>query len=233
MHLPGTATTLPMKATVLRRSAAGCWTAGCGGCAMRLVRRRRVGRRRRASHRDVVDLFDALRTTIRERSLPLVLFEDLLSAFRQDVPSRDTPHGSSCSTTVAVLQTRSEGLCCGSPGHDDARFDQLVRRHLHGASADEFLAGSQDRFRSGPHLCAVRGPDCERGGRRAISQRARVTPAWQRVLADDGVTHPKAVRTRAARSVMPFRGVCGTSSARRGLGACAFSTASRLPASTS
>ncbi len=92
---------------------------------------------------DVVDLFGALGTTIRERSLPLQLFEDLLSAFRQDVAV----------TRYVTWEQRARLLSpFRKPGRENRSANcrarrrslrSVVRRDLHGSSADQFLARSQ------------------------------------------------------------------------------------------
>ena len=74
------------------------------------------------------EIFKALAHTIRSCRLPLSLFTDLLSAFRQDVSTKRIERGRCCSITAAARQTgRATGpQDCGLRGqHLDARSDAL------------------------------------------------------------------------------------------------------------
>ena len=60
---------------------------------------------------------------------------------RDDNALRDA--GTTCWTTAGARQTRSAGWCCASPAIDDDAPRRCVGRRLHGAAADELLAGSR------------------------------------------------------------------------------------------
>jgi phytoene/squalene synthetase len=64
---------------------------------------------------NTVEIFMALGDTIRRKRLPVVLFEDLLSAFTQDVTVTRYAAGTMSWTTAAARQIPSAGWCCGLP----------------------------------------------------------------------------------------------------------------------
>ena len=89
-----------------------------------------------------IAIFIALAHTI--RTLPTCRVR--CSRSPQRVPSGRrrppaTRPGPMCSITAAARPIRSAGWCCASPGYDDGRLDAAVGRGVHGAAADELLAG--------------------------------------------------------------------------------------------
>ena len=77
----------PTKALDLSRSVTACSMAGCAGFERpsRATRTRRAVRSNVGEPANTNEIFLALGATIRDKHLPPGLFEDLLSAFRQDV----------------------------------------------------------------------------------------------------------------------------------------------------
>ena len=132
-------TTSPTKATEAPTSA---WPARClapparvGGPFVSATGPLAVGE---PPHADAI--FLALGTSIRRLDLPVSCLEDLLSAFEQDVRVATTNVGRRARLLPAIGQSRSAGWCCALPASRRAARC-VVRLHLHGAAAHEFLAG--------------------------------------------------------------------------------------------
>jgi squalene synthase HpnC len=132
---------------------------------------------------DVVDLFGALGTTIRERSLPLQLFEDLLSAFRQDV-----------AVTRYVTWEQVLDYCRRSAnpvgrivlriaGRDDARFDQWSDAICTALQLTNFWQDLKLDFDRGRIYVPLEDIRASAAAENDLAA-GRVTPAWQRLLAD-------------------------------------------------
>ena len=145
-------------------------------------------------------VFVALAHTIRRAACRVSLFEDLLSAFKQDVTRSGTRPGRICWTTAGVRRTRSDGSCCASAATIDPRLDRRVGRGLHRAAADQLLAGSRARL---GRTAGVYVPADERERAGAVEQDldgGRMTPAWRQVMA--------GMIQRTRRAVREGRPVC-------------------------
>ena len=104
------------------------------------------------SPRDAV--FDALADTRAKFDLPTALFDDLLSAFRQDVDDHEVRHlGRGARLLPPVGQSRRppRAACCGI---STAAARRVVGRRVHGAAAHQLLAGPGDRLATRPALSA-------------------------------------------------------------------------------
>ena len=93
------------------------------------------------------EIFMALGATIRDKHLPPGLFEDLLSAFRQDVTV--TRYASWMDVMDYCRRSANPvgRLVLAHCRLSRQQTRRLVRSYLHGAPAHQLLAGSQDRFR--------------------------------------------------------------------------------------
>ncbi len=139
---------------------------------------------------DTVDIFLALGASIRECALPVSLFEDLLSAFRQDVTT--TRYG----TWADVLDycRRSANpvgrLVLRIAGHDDPQMDEWSDRICTALQLANFwqdLKVDFDRGRIYLPLEELRMHGAREDGLRGN----QLPPAWQKALA------AAAARTRA------------------------------------
>ena len=125
-------------------------------------------------------VFVALAGTVREFSLPVTLFDDLIKAFEQDQTRHAVPR---LRGTVRVLPLFRESR--RAPGAGSVRISRpgaagAFRRHLHGAATSQFLAGRHGRSRKRPGVFAAgfaRSPRLSVGGavcapvRSALSRR--------------------------------------------------------------
>ena len=125
----------------------------------------------------LVHLLPAVHHTIQAKRLPLSLFDDLLSAFRQDV----TVHRYATWSDLLDYCRRSANpvgrLVLRIAGYDDPAARSAVGRALHGAAARELLAGPRTGL---GQRAALRPPRGSRGrgrvrvGSRRAADHARV-----------------------------------------------------------
>ena len=178
-------------------SACGCSTPGSAACAgdSSMPDPGELGADLQSSSRS--------RHTIRSCRLPPSALHgsaQRVPAGRDDV-TRYRNVGRTCSTTAGARPIRSAGSCCASPGYDDAALDAAVGRRLHGAAADELLAGPRDRLaRRGGCTCRSTIGTAP-APRKPISTRGRMTPEWRRRLA----TWPRGRRALFARRTAGMR----------------------------
>ena len=110
--------------------------------------------------------FEAVAETIRTCELPVSLFEDLLSAFKQDVTVRRYAAWTDVDDYCRRSANPVGRIVLRIAGYRDGSLDSLVRRPLYGASVDEFLAGPGGRLGEGTSLRAPAGARCRwRAGR--------------------------------------------------------------------
>ena len=168
----------------------------------------------------------ALADTMRRCELERQLFDDLLSAFRQDVVVTDTRPGTTCSTTAGGRRIRSAGWCCGSPAiatHGWTRCPTRSARRCSSRTSGRIFERDWQKGRLYVPLARVR---CgRRADERDLAAR-RITPEWRAAL--------RARPPRRARCSLHGRPVadavaaaCAGSCARPGSAACASSIGSR------
>ena len=197
-----------------------------------LPRRRRPRRRARAASRTPRSSWRS-RHTIDACRLPVQLLHDLLSAFRRTSPSSATRPGTTCWTTAAARPIRSAGWSCAIAGYDRRRARRRVRRRLHGAAADELLAGPRrSTGRRAASTCRRRSGSAA-GAREADLDAGRMTPAWRAALRRRRRAHPRAVRRRPAGLRRRRAAGCAGSCARPGSAGRGFSISWRPRISTS
>ena len=110
-----------------------------------------------------------------------------------------TRRGPTCSTTAGARPIRSAGWCCASPATDDAARRSRVRRRLHGAAADELLAGPRPRLARRPPLRSARRILAAAGADRRRSRRRSDDAGLARCAAGGrGAEHARALRARPA-----------------------------------
>ena len=105
--------------------------------------------------RDAV--FIALADTRAKFDLPTALFDDLLSAFRQDVTTTRYETWDEVLDYCRRSANPVGRLVLRVAGYRSAAARRLVGCGMHGASADQLLAGPGDRLGTGPALSARRG----------------------------------------------------------------------------
>ena len=151
------------------------------------------------------EIFAALRSTIRSCGLPVSLFEDLLSAFRQDVTTRRY------STWAEVLDyCRRSANPVGRvvlliAGHRDEALDRSSDAVCSALQLTNFWQDLGRDWRNGRLYLPL--DECRREGAAfADLDAGRMTPAWQRVLAAaDEVTVDLFDRGRAVCESVPGR----------------------------
>ena len=155
-------------------------------------------------------IFLALHDTIERFELPVQLFDDLLSAFGQDVTT------TRYATWADVLDycRRSANpvgrLVLRLSGYRDDRARRGVRRGLHGAAADQLLAGPGDRLVARPAVRARRDLAARTAPTPRRSIASAMTPAWRRRCATAA-----AGRARCSSAGRPVcDGVIGTAALR-------------------
>ena len=127
--------------------------------ARRLAAAARCGRRRHGQRRQSPNdlIFVAVADAIREHDLPVSLFSDLLSAFRQDVTTKPLR---------ALGRRAGLLLALGEPGRPAGAAHRrlsrrgarsIVGRAVHGAAADQLLAGFRARLAERAALRSARG----------------------------------------------------------------------------
>jgi squalene synthase HpnC len=132
---------------------------------------------------DTVAIFDALGRTIREKALPLGLFEDLLSAFRQDV----TVHRYATWTDLLDYCRRSANpvgrLVLRIAGYRDVQLDRWSDAVCSGLQLVNFWQDLMIDFRRG--RIYLPADDLRRhGATEGDLGTGRITPAWRAALAD-------------------------------------------------
>ena len=132
---------------------------------------------------------------------PIALFEDLLSAFRQDVVTTRYATWDDVLDYCRRSANPVGRLVLRVAGYDDAAARRPVGRGLHGAAADQLLAGSGDRLAPRPPVPAARGSrPRRRGARRDLDAGTHDARSGARRFA------PSAARTRELFE--PGRPVC-------------------------
>ena len=131
----------------------------------------------------VVDLFDSLRTTIRERSLPLVLFEDLLSAFRQDVSITRYATWGELLDYCRRSANPVGRIVLRIAGHDDARFDTWSDAICTALQLTNFWQDLKIDFDRGRLYVPSEDLIAYSAADRDLAA-GSITPAWQRVLGE-------------------------------------------------
>ena len=107
-----------------------------------------VGRRRMS--------FSALHDTIQRFELPVALFDDLLSAFKQDVTTTRYESWADVLDYCRRSANPVGRLVLRLSGYRDAASRSRLRRGVHGAATDELLAGPGDRLVARPAVRARR-----------------------------------------------------------------------------
>jgi phytoene synthase len=130
-----------------------------------------------------VPVFHALHETIATCNLPIELFEDLLSAFRQDV----TKHRYATWTDLLDYCTRSANpvgrLVLRVAGHDDPGLDRASDAVCTALQLTNFWQDLERDWRNGRLYVAL--DDCARMGARLEDLDARrMTPEWRALLAE-------------------------------------------------
>ena len=122
------------------------------------------------------------------------LFDDLLSAFRQDVLVKRYETWDDVLDYCRRSANPVGRLVLRLAGYRDAALDELVRRRLHGAAAHELLAGSRARLAQGRLYVPRDGR--ARGAARTNDDldRRRMTPEWRTALASAARDDARAVR---------------------------------------
>ncbi len=134
---------------------------------------------------ETADVFSALRATIRSCDLPLSLFEDLLSAFRQDVTTRRY------ASWLEVLDycRRSANpvgrLVLRIAGYRDGRLDRSSDGICSALQLTNFWQDLGRDWRKGRLYLPL--DDCRRAGADfADLDAGRLTPSWRQVLQQAG-----------------------------------------------
>ena len=115
------------------------------------------------------EVFVALRHSIDACRLPVQLLHDLLSAFRQDVTVKRYETWDDLLDYCRRSANPVGRLVLRVAGYDTTRARRRVRRRLHGAAADEFLAGSRGRLGEGAVVHSL----VDVAGRRRDRERSR------------------------------------------------------------
>ena len=210
-----------------RRAAARCSTTGDGGSTQAAPGAGPAGAGRRTSRSSSRSAH-----TMRPCRLPVSLFDDLLSAFRQDVDARRaTTPGTTCSTTAAARRTRSAGWCCASPAIATPALDAQSDAVCTALQLTNFWQDLERDWRIG-RVYVPAGSRCAPARARTISRPGQHHAGVAGGAGGDGAAHARAVR----------RGPSGMRRRRRpaALGAApdlarrhrASSTGSKPPAST-
>ena len=175
---------------------------GRRGCALAAAAARRGRRQSRANasgtSRDDLILV-ALGHSIRSLDLPLSLFDDLLSAFGQDTM---TTRYASWARRARLLPPLGESGRPARAAHrrlSRRRARSIVGRAVHGAAADELLAGLRPRLARRPAVRAARRDAARAARARPIWAAASLTPAWARALERLRRRDARRVSTRAVR----------------------------------
>jgi phytoene synthase len=139
--------------------------------------------RREQTKKLSVPVFQALHYTIDSFKLPLELFEDLLSAFRQDV----TKHRYATWTDVLDYCRRSANpvgrLVLRVAGHDDPALDRASDAVCTALQLTNFWQDLDRDWRNGRLYVPL--DDCGRmGAREADLAARRLTPEWRATLAE-------------------------------------------------
>jgi phytoene synthase len=144
-------------------------------------------------------VFLALGDTIRRRSLPVGLFEDLLSAFRQDVITKRYATWADVMDYCRRSANPVGRLVLRVAGHEDPRLDRASDAVCTALQLTNFWQDLDRDWQKG--RLYVPRDDCERFGAREADLDARaMSPAWRDVLTD------MAARTR--RLFNEGRAVC-------------------------
>jgi phytoene synthase len=136
-----------------------------------------------AAERTSVPVFQALHHTIATCTLPMELFEDLLSAFRQDV----TKHRYVTWTEVLDYCARSANpvgrLVLRVAGHGDPGLDRASDAVCTALQLTNFWQDLERDWRNGRLYVPL--DDCDRMGARLEDLDARrITPEWRATLAE-------------------------------------------------
>ena len=182
-------------------------------------RRLHGDRQHRASRRSTsapTMIFMALAAHHSELRLPLSLFTICSVRSGRISSTTATRRGPMCSITAADRRIRSGDWCCGSRA-TTTRRSTPVRRVVHGAAADQFLAGP--RRSTGARggctcLSMIRRP--RRRQRRGSRRRTGHVLNGARRLRDAGGADADAVRSQADRYVTACAGGCAGNCASHG-----------------
>jgi phytoene/squalene synthetase len=101
-----------------------------------------------------VEIFLALGETIRAHRLPVSLFTDLVSAFRQDITVKRYASWAELLDYCRRSRIRSGGSFSGLLDTTASIWIAVPDAMLHGAAAHELLAGPADRLRAPANLFA-------------------------------------------------------------------------------
>jgi phytoene synthase len=128
-------------------------------------------------------VFLALRNTIRSRALPVGLFEDLLSAFRQDVVTRRYASWAEVMDYCRRSANPIGRLVLRVAGHADERLDRASDAVCTALQLTNFWQDLERDWQNG--RLYVPRDDVERFGAREADLDARaMSPAWRRTLAE-------------------------------------------------
>ena len=176
-------------------------TAGAARRVAAAAARRRRRRARSAApphaHEDLIVV--ALAHSIRSLDLPLALFDDLLSAFGQDTMTTRYASWADVFDYCRRSANPVGRLVLRIAGYRDERARSIVGRAVHGAAADELLAGLRPRLARRPAVRAAR--------------RAGGLPARARWISSGRSTDRRVDAPRSPRCVARDARSCSTAAA--------------------
>ena len=177
-------------------------------------------------------IFHALGATIREKRLPLRLFEDLLSAFRQDVGV------GRYATWDDVLDYSSRSanpvgrLVLRIAGYEDARLDSWSDAICTALQLTNFWQDVKPDFERGRVYLPRQQAEAYAADEADLARSPRIQAVAARA-GGGGRADARAVRRRRVRCAMRCTAGCVSSFGRPGWAGCVSSTASSGPTSTS
>jgi squalene synthase HpnC len=128
------------------------------------------------------DVFLAVQNTIREKRLPITLFEDLLSAFRQDVTVRRYATWTDLLDYCRRSANPVGRLVLRIAGHDDIQLDRASDAMCTALQLANFWQDLERDWAKG-RLYVPRADVDAAGARESDLDARRMTPAWRAALA--------------------------------------------------
>ena len=157
-----------------------------------------------------IKYFSRLDKTIRTCNLPVTLFEDLLSAFRQDI----TTHRYQTWHDLLDYCRRSANpvgrLVLRIAGYDDPRLDQVSDALCTALQLTNFWQDIDRDWQKGRLYVPLEDVDACHAAMRDLSD-LRMTEPWHCALQRRGPAHARSFRRGPATSATACRAGCGTS----------------------